>query len=87
MADYKKITPFERQVEGGLSNDPKDYAAKFPCPFPYNGKTYHTNKGWTWAVWSSLVGSTQASANRFFVMTDEDWDFLYKKQYFLYRGY
>lgn len=82
MADYKIIIPFIHQAEGGLSDNPNDKAALNKCPFPYtDGKFYHTNKGWTWYVWTFIFGVNQGSATRFYAMTDEDWGTCFKKLY------
>ncbi len=73
------VAPFILKWEGGLSNNPKDEAAAYMCPYPYNDVNYHTNKGITWLLWESMYGNTQASANRFFVMDMADWVTVAKK--------
>ena len=61
MANYKKIMPFVRKWEGGLSNNKSDNASKNPSPCEYNGKKgWHTNKGVTWTTFkgSANLGYT-----------------------------
>jgi lysozyme family protein len=73
------LEPFIKGQEGGLSRNTFDPASKLPCPFSYNNLTgWHTNKGITWQVWSSIHGSDKASADRFFAMSDPDWLTIYK---------
>ena len=80
MANYLIPIPFMKTSEGKLSDNPNDRAAANPCPFPFrDGKQYHTNCGWTWAVFSSIFGNTQAAANRFYAMDAEDWAACFKK--------
>jgi lysozyme family protein len=78
MANYLNIIPFIREVEGGLSKNPKDKASKYPVP---DGSGYHTNKGITWKTWSTAFGSTQPSIYGFYAMTDDNWKFIFKKYY------
>jgi len=56
--------------EGGLSKHQKDSASAFPVP---DGSGYHTNKGVTWRVWSSVFGSSKQSIKDFYEMTDDKW--------------
>jgi len=80
MADYKNIIPFLRQAEGGLSRKKTDTASKYPCPTPYKGLTgWHTNKGVTYQTWVGFFG--KAKDDRFFAMSDADWEYMYKKGY------
>ena len=82
MADGKIIIPFIKEQEGGLTNNTKDLASKNPCLFPFNGVNgFHTNKGVTWSVWVTIFGNTQASATRFFAMSDDDWFSVFKPLY------
>jgi lysozyme family protein len=56
--------------EGGLSKHQKDSASAFPVP---DGSGYHTNKGITFRVWSSVHGSSKESIKRFYEMSHADW--------------
>lgn len=78
MADYKNIIPFILKWEGGLSKNTKDKASSYPVP---DGSGYHTNKGITWAVWSSKYGSTPNSITRFYAMNNSDWSSIFKPLY------
>jgi len=78
MANYTNIIPFIKAAEGGLSRNPKDKASAYPIP---DGSGYHTNKGITWRVWSSIFGSTQPSIFGFYNMTDKDWSYIFKQLY------
>jgi lysozyme family protein len=78
MANYLNIIPFIREVEGGLSKNPKDKASKYPVP---DGSGYHTNKGITWQTWANAFGSTQPSIYGFYKMSDENWKYIFKKYY------
>lgn len=80
MNSYKKIVPFFKLKEGGLSRDLNDTAKKYPCPTTYNGKAgYHTNKGITYATWVGTFGKD--CDDRFFAMSDEDWGVIFKQKY------
>lgn len=60
------------KVEGGLTGDPNDSAAKKGyCPTLKNGKKYHTNKGVTYAVWKNIFGT--GNDQRFLNMNHDDW--------------
>ena len=78
MTDHKNIIPFILKWEGGLSRNTKDKASAYPVP---DGSGYHTNKGITWAVWSSKYGSTPNSITRFYAMNNSDWSSIFKPLY------
>lgn len=78
MANYKNIISFIKQVEGGLSKNPNDQAAKYSVP---DGSGYHTNKGITWQTWTNKFGSSPASIKRFYTMADNDWNIIFKDYY------
>jgi lysozyme family protein len=78
MANYTNIIPFIKAAEGGLSRNSQDQAAIYPVP---DGSGYHTNKGITWKVWSSIFGSTQPSIFGFYNMSDKDWSYIFKQLY------
>lgn len=84
MADYKKIIPFIRKAEGGLSKSKYDYASKYPSPCEYKGtKGWHTNKGITWATFKDnarYVGYEPTCEN-FIAMPDKIWNGVFKKAY------
>lgn len=78
MANHKKIVPFIKEAEGGLSSKTNDKASRYPCPTPYKGKTgYHTNKGVTYKTWVTFFGTNNDA--RFFAMSDNDWAVIFKK--------
>ncbi len=84
MADLQKAIPYIRKAEGGLSRAVTDTASKNPAPFTYQGKTgWHTNKGITWATFSSLAPKLgyQPTADNFFLMPDSIWEKIYKNGY------
>lgn len=79
-----KLIPYIQKWEGGLSRDPKDTASSNPAPWTYNGQTgWHTNKGVTYATFSSLASRLgyAPTADNFFKMPDDIW---YK---ILWEGY
>jgi lysozyme family protein len=78
MANYTNIIPFIKAAEGGLSRNAQDQAAAYPVP---DASGYHTNKGITWKVWSSIFGSTQPSIFGFYNMLDKDWGYIFKQLY------
>jgi lysozyme family protein len=82
MADYRRIIPLFKEKEGGLSNDSRDVsAAKNPAPCTYKGQTgWHTNKGITWATFSSMANKLgyQATCENFFAMPDDIWEKIFK---------
>jgi hypothetical protein len=68
------------KVEGGLTGDPSDSAAKSGyCPTLKNGKKYHTNKGITYVVWKSTFGTS--NDNRFLEMNLTDWSKIFDSLY------
>lgn len=80
MADYKKIIPLIRQVEGGLSASLADEAHKDPVP---DGSGYHTNKGITWTAFkdSAIHVGYMATPSLFYKMPDDIWEGIFKKMY------
>lgn len=68
MANFTIAKPIILALEGGLSNNPNDNAAKHPAP---NG--YHTNKGITWQTFTANAKALGYSAdlNTFMQMPDE----------------
>jgi len=84
MADYKKIIPFIRKAEGGLSNSKYDYAHYNPSPCEYKGKKdWHTNKGITWTTFKNNATylGYEPSCKNFIEMPDEIWNKIFKKAY------
>jgi hypothetical protein len=68
----QKLIDIKLKVEGGLTGNPKDSAAKTGyCPTLKNGQKYHTNKGVTYAVWKKTFGTK--NDNRFLNMNLDDW--------------
>jgi len=71
--------------EGGLSRDPDDKASEYPCPFSHGGKKgWHTNKGVTWRTFEAaakLMGWPLSNGDRFFNLTDEDAQLIFKVLY------
>lgn len=86
MANYKLIIPHVKKNEGGLADTLKDTnPAKNPSPIknPKTGLYYHTNKGiiWgTWVAWSKKKG-IPADAQRWYRMSDADWEDVMKTLY------
>lgn len=81
MADYKNTVSRTLHHEGGLSKDPKDAsAAKNPVP---DGKGYHTNKGVTWATFTSLASKLGyiATPALFYQMPMDIWLKIFKVGY------
>lgn len=74
------------QYEGGLTGDPKDPASKTPsnCGIDkrYNAP-YHTNKGVTWATFTSLASKLGYTADcaTFLAMPDDVWIKIFKNGY------
>ena len=67
-------------VEGGLTGDKKDSAAKSGyCPTERDGKKYHTNKGITYAVWKGTFGT--GNDKRFLDMNLADWTKIFDTSY------
>lgn len=79
MNSPNKLAHFFLVWEGGLSKDPNDSAAKFPCPTLYKGFKWHTNKGVTYATWKNVFGEYKNL--RFLEMNDEDWTAIMKHNY------
>lgn len=81
MANYRKIIPFIKAWEDGLSSDRNDLAAAVPSPIkdPKTGHYYHTNKGITYQTWKAYMGSN--AAQRFVNMSNEDWERIWKNGY------
>lgn len=76
----KKLIETKLKVEGGLTGDPNDSAAKSGyCPTLKNGKKYHTNKGITYAVWKNNFGTK--NDDRFLNMNLEDWSKIFDGKY------
>jgi len=61
--------------EGGLSKHERDSASRYPVP---DGSGYHTNKGITWRVFSSIHGSNADAIHRFYQMSQDDFREIYK---------
>ena len=76
----KGLISTKLKVEGGLTGDPSDSAAKSGyCPTLKNGKKYHTNKGVTYAVWKNTFG--KGNDKRFLNMSSEDWSKIFDNKY------
>lgn len=77
MADYKKLIPFIRQWEGGLSKAKTDFASKYPVP---DGSGYHTNKGVTWKTFEGLSEKLEYddTPELFYEMPDWLWERIWK---------
>lgn len=81
MADYKKVIPFHKAWEGGLSRATTDKAASNPSPWTYNGQTgWHTNKGITYAAFVACAPKIgyQITPENFFTMPDAIWNSIFK---------
>ncbi len=78
MARSEHVVPFIKKSEGGLSRSTADTASAHPIP---DGSGYHTNKGITWTAWSKLFGSGPDSIAKFYVMSDQDWNKIFKPLY------
>ena len=76
----QKLINTKRKVEGGLTGDAKDSAAKSGyCPTERDGKKYHTNKGITYAVWKVTFGT--GNDKRFLAMNLADWSKIFDTLY------
>lgn len=75
MADYKRIVPFIKKWEGGISKDTRDQCSKDPLP---DGSGYHTNKGICWMTFKVVFGGGPDAVKKFYAMNDEDWGKVYK---------
>ena len=81
----KSLIDVKLKVEGGLTGDPNDSAAKKGyCPTPKGGKKYHTNKGVTYVVWKTVFGSGNDS--RFLTMSHQDWEKVFDRLYWDKHG-
>lgn len=82
MADYRRIIPFIKKVEGGLSRDPEDPAAAHPAPCTHNGQLgWHTNKGITYQTFISNTDLGYAgTCENFFSMPEEIWMKIFKSK-------
>lgn len=80
MADYRKIIPWIKKVEGGLSKAQTDSARFDPVP---DGSGYHTNKGITWATFRNLAPKLgyPAEIPLFYKMPVELWTQIFKRGY------
>ena len=84
MADYRNVIPTILKWEGGLSRNPNDTASRVPAPWPFNGVTgWHTNKGVTYATFSSLAPRLgyKNDADTFFTMPSNVWGLIFKNGY------
>ena len=80
MAQEILLSPFIKKTEGGLSRDTTDSASVHPCPYSHFGESgWHTNRGWTWSLWSQYYGVTPDSATEWYTMTDASWDVMFTK--------
>lgn len=82
----KKLIEVKLKVEGGLTGNPNDSAAKSGfCPKSHtDGKKYHTNKGVTYAVWKTVFGS--GNDGRFLKMSHADWEKVFDSKYWNKHG-
>jgi hypothetical protein len=81
----KLLIDVKLKVEGGLTGNPNDSAAKKGfCPTLLDGKRYHTNKGVTYAVWKSIFGS--GNDKRFLKMSHDDWVKVFDSLYWNKHG-
>jgi len=77
MANFNDIVGLTKKWEGGLSNNPKDRASKYPSPYIYKGKKgWHTNKGVTYQTFESASKKLgfENNATNFINMPDEIWN-------------
>jgi len=90
-ADYKKVISFIKKLEGGLSRDKSDPAAK-KCTSGCEGtkgKTtaddWHTNKGITWCTftdWAEEKGIPESKwCDMFINMSDDTWESIFKERF------
>jgi lysozyme family protein len=94
MAKPEQYYEFTKMREGGLSRAKTDTASKYPapCSFTYKGVTasdWHTNKGIIWPTFKEiapLVG-VPATCERFFKMSDEDWQKIFNEIWRRAGGY
>ena len=81
MSDYKHITPFILQSEGGQSSAITDAASKWPRPAGVGA--VHTNKGITWQAFQATTKCDEgaASCQQFLEMKYETWLTVWKRGY------
>lgn len=81
MADINKVNySYIKKWEGGYSSDPKDPAAKNPCPtLKYQGFPLHTNMGITWAVFHAKFPNEPEQT--FWLMPSDKWLQIYHDGY------
>lgn len=81
MADVKKVNfDYIKRWEGGLSSDPRDPAAKSPCPtLTYQGRPLHTNMGVTWAAFHARFPNDPERV--FLLMPADKWLQIYHDGY------
>lgn len=69
-----------KKWEGGLSSDPRDPAAKNPCPtIKHKGLPLHTNTGVTWAAFRAHF--PKKSEAEFLNISKADWLAIYERGY------
>lgn len=80
MANYKNNISQTLYYEGGLSKDKNDPASKNPVP---DGTGYHTNKGVTWATFTSMAAKLgyTATPKLFYEMPNDLWLKIFKIGY------
>lgn len=81
MSDYKDAVNFVKAWEGGLSAHPADSASNLPspCGTDSSGNPYHTNKGITWATYTSSVSNP--TCEEFMSMPEDVWLKIWKERY------
>lgn len=82
MANHADAINFIKKWEGGLTGHPSDSASASPAPCgndPKYNAPYHTNKGVTWATYSSSVSSPNCA--EFLAMPDAVWLYIWKTKY------
>ena len=70
-AQFQQFVKHILSFEGGLSKDPRDTAVRY-APFP---GAYHTNKGVTYAAFTSLgpkIGISPVNYEKFVKLTDQE---------------
>lgn len=80
-ANIKNVNfAYIRKWEGLKSSDPKDPAAKYPCPtLKWQGRPLHTNIGVTWAAFKhNFPNATEAD---FDIMKPDFWLAIYERGY------
>lgn len=83
MADHRDLIAFIKKQEGGKTGDPRDSSAaanSSPCGIDARyGAPYHTNKGVTWATYSSTIPNPNCP--EFLAMPDDVWGLIWKRYY------